>query len=129
MNQHTAGGADVMSESGGTEVGVTARDISALVCPGRRDQTVPASLIARGSYRPVHGDRRQRAPRGPLGGNMHHRTTRRLAAAISIGLSAALATTLGLAAPAQAAERGETRAARAAQLTDFGYRGDVYGVK
>lgn len=60
---------------------------------------------------------------------MQHSTTRRVAAAISIGLSAALATTSGLAAPAQAGERAEARAARAAQLTDFGYRGDVYGVK
>lgn len=57
---------------------------------------------------------------------MQHSTTRRLAAAVSIGLSAALAATSGLAMPAQAAERAE---AGTAQLTDFGYRGDVYGVK
>jgi hypothetical protein len=60
---------------------------------------------------------------------MEHTTRRRLSVAISVGLSAGLALGAGLAAPAQAAEGTHTRAARAAALTDFGYRGDVYGVK
>ena len=51
---------------------------------------------------------------------------RRLAAAISIGLSAGLALTSVVTAPAQAADRSEASTAR---LSDFGYRGDVYGVK
>ena len=64
---------------------------------------------------------------------MEKSSTRRLAAGIStglgIGLSAGLVLTTGLVAPAQTAERPETRAARTGALTDFGYRGDVYGVK
>jgi hypothetical protein len=64
---------------------------------------------------------------------MEKSSTRRLAAVIStglgIGLSAGLVLTTGLVAPAPAAERPETRAARTGALTDFGYRGDVYGVK
>lgn len=57
---------------------------------------------------------------------MEHTIRRRLTAAISVGLSAGLA--LGAGVSAQAADGADTRAARAA-LTDFGYRGDVYGVK
>ena len=60
---------------------------------------------------------------------MEHTIRRRLTAAISVGLSAGLALGAGLVAPAQAADGADTRAARAAALTDFGYRGDVYGVK
>jgi hypothetical protein len=61
---------------------------------------------------------------------MEHRSSRRLPAAISLGLSAAVVLAAGLAAPAQAADRTEARTdARGAALTDFGYRGDVYGVK
>ena len=64
---------------------------------------------------------------------MENSRTRRLADAIStglgIGLGAGLVLTTGLVAPAQAAEGPETRAARTGALTDFGYRGDVYGVK
>ena len=64
---------------------------------------------------------------------MENSRMRRLADAIStglgIGLGAGLVLTTGLVAPAQAAEGPETRAARTGALTDFGYRGDVYGVK
>ena len=55
-------------------------------------------------------------------------TQRRLAAAVSLGLSAALALSTG-AAPAQAGASAAARAATSDQLTVFGYRGDVYGVK
>jgi hypothetical protein len=55
-------------------------------------------------------------------------TQRRLAAAVSLGLSAALALSTG-AAPAQAGGSADARAAASDQLTAFGYRGDVYGVK
>ena len=55
-------------------------------------------------------------------------TQRRLAAAVSLGLSAALALSTG-AAPAQAGGSADARAAASDQLTDFGYRADVYGVK
>ncbi|NYE37706.1 hypothetical protein F4692_002839 [Nocardioides cavernae] len=58
-------------------------------------------------------------------------TRRRLTTAVALTLGAALTTTVGLA-PARAEAPGATTAARAAQadvLTDFGYRGDVYGVK
>ena len=54
-------------------------------------------------------------------------TQRRLVAAVSLGLSAALALSTG-AAPAQAGGSTDARAAKADQLTGFGYRGDVYGV-
>lgn len=57
---------------------------------------------------------------------MERHTTRRISAAIGAGLSIGLALSAGLAAPAQAGERADARAAR---LSDFGYRGDVYGVK
>jgi hypothetical protein len=61
---------------------------------------------------------------------MEHRSSRRLPAAISLGLSAAVVLAAGLAAPAQAADRTDARTdARGSALTDFGYRGDVYGVK
>lgn len=60
---------------------------------------------------------------------MENTIRRRLTAAISVGLSAGLALGAGLASPAQAGDRTDTRAAGAASLTDFGYRGDVYGVK
>ena len=53
---------------------------------------------------------------------MEHRTPRRLAAAISLSLALTAA-----AAPAGAADRASSR--ESASLTDFGYRGDVYGVK
>jgi hypothetical protein len=56
------------------------------------------------------------------------KTQRRLVAAVSLGLSAALALSTG-AAPAQAGGSTDARAAKADQLTGFGYRGDVYGVK
>lgn len=59
---------------------------------------------------------------------MERHITRRLSPVIGTGLSIGLALSAGLAAPAQAADRSEARAASAA-LTDFGYRGDVYGVK
>ncbi|KRE95194.1 hypothetical protein ASG76_05850 [Nocardioides sp. Soil774] len=56
------------------------------------------------------------------------RTRRRRATAIStaLGLGLALATA---AAPATAADGAVVRAAQADRLSDFGYRGDVYGVK
>ncbi|CAM3884813.1 choice-of-anchor P family protein [Nocardioides zeicaulis] len=54
---------------------------------------------------------------------MHHRT-RRLAAAVSAGLSAGLVLAAVSAVPAQAHQRDA-----GAGLSDFGYRGDVYGVK
>jgi hypothetical protein len=60
---------------------------------------------------------------------MEHTVRRRLTTAISIGLSAGLVLGAGLATPAQAADDVDARAARGAELTDFGYRGDVYGVK
>jgi hypothetical protein len=56
---------------------------------------------------------------------MHH-TRARLAAAVATTLSLGLALT-AIAAPAGASDR--TSAREGAQLTDFGYRGDVYGVK
>ncbi|GAA5117726.1 hypothetical protein GCM10023339_29090 [Alloalcanivorax gelatiniphagus] len=61
---------------------------------------------------------------------MEKKVRRRLSAAVAIGVGAALTLSTGLA-PAQATDGGTThaRAARAATLTDFGYRGDVYGVK
>ena len=55
-------------------------------------------------------------------------TQRRLAAAVSLGLSAALALSTG-AGPARAGGSADARAATSDQLTTFGYRGDVYGVK
>ena len=55
-------------------------------------------------------------------------TQRRLAAAVGLGMSAALALSTG-AAPAQAGSSPDARATTADQLTAFGYRGDVYGVK
>ena len=61
---------------------------------------------------------------------MQRTTRRRSAAATSLVLAAGLALTTGactLAAPAQAA--GATQARADGRLTDFGYRGDVYGVK
>lgn len=59
---------------------------------------------------------------------IRRRLTAMLTAALSVGLSAGLALG-GVSAPAQAADGADTRTARAAALTDFGYRGDVYGVK
>lgn len=56
---------------------------------------------------------------------MHHRTRRRLVAAVSAGLGAGLVLASAAAVPAQAQERAGSGAA----LSDFGYRGDVYGVK
>ena len=56
------------------------------------------------------------------------KTQRRLVAAVSLGLSAALALST-VVAPAQAGGSADSRAAKAAQLTSFGSRGDVYGVK
>ena len=58
---------------------------------------------------------------------MPRTTRRRTAAATSVVLAAGLALTATLAAPAQAA--GTTQARADDRLTDFGYRGDVYGVK
>lgn len=57
--------------------------------------------------------------------HMHH-TRARVAVAVAAGLSLGLALTAA-AAPAGAADRTSSRASAA--LTDFGYRGDVYGVK
>ncbi len=59
---------------------------------------------------------------------MEHTLKRHLATAVSLGLSAGLVLAAGLASPAMAGDRTDTRAARA-PLSDFGYRGDVYGVK
>ncbi|MCQ4062305.1 hypothetical protein FK516_31025, partial [Klebsiella pneumoniae] len=56
---------------------------------------------------------------------MEHRTPRRLAAGLSLGL--ALTATVATVVPAGAADRTSSR--ESASLTDFGYRGDVYGVK
>jgi hypothetical protein len=56
--------------------------------------------------------------------------SRRIATAIgTVVLSTGLVVTAGLAAPAVADDRTDARSARVARLTDFGYRGDVYGVK
>ncbi|MCW2737061.1 choice-of-anchor P family protein [Nocardioides sp.] len=57
---------------------------------------------------------------------MERPITRRLSSAIGAGLGIGLVLSAGLTAPAQAGERAD---ARTAGLTDFGYRGDVYGVK
>jgi hypothetical protein len=54
-------------------------------------------------------------------------TRRRIGAAIALGLSAGIALTGGSSAAVQAATTD--RAAKGTQLSDFGYRGDVYGVK
>lgn len=59
---------------------------------------------------------------------MERHPTRRLSATIGASLSIGLVLSAGITAPAQADERAAARSARAA-LTDFGYRGDVYGVK
>ena len=61
---------------------------------------------------------------------MEKQVQRRLTAAVAIGVGAALSLATGIA-PAQAAGDSTTsaRAARADSLTNFGYRGDVYGVK
>ena len=56
------------------------------------------------------------------------RRPRRITAAIGTVLSAGLVVTAGFAVPV-AADDTDARSARAARLTDFGYRGDVYGVK
>ncbi|GAA1938753.1 choice-of-anchor P family protein [Nocardioides hwasunensis] len=58
---------------------------------------------------------------------MHHTHHRRRSTAVGLALSTALALSAGLAAPAQAA--GGSSAQARAGLTNFGYRGDVYGVK
>ncbi len=60
---------------------------------------------------------------------LRHQIGHRLTAAIAVGLSGGLVLAAGLAAPAQAQEGTGARTAREAGLTDFGYRGDVYGVK
>lgn len=57
---------------------------------------------------------------------MERHITRRLAPAFGAALSIGLVLSAGLAVPVRADERAEARSAR---LTDFGYRGDVYGVK
>jgi hypothetical protein len=59
---------------------------------------------------------------------MERHFARRLSPAIGAGLSIGLVLSAGLAAPAGATDGTDARAAAAA-LTDFGYRGDVYGVK
>ncbi|WP_210650626.1 choice-of-anchor P family protein [Nocardioides sp. SYSU D00065] len=53
----------------------------------------------------------------------------RTLAALSLGLSAALALSSAVGVPAQGSDPIDARAGSAPQLTDFGYRGDVYGVK
>ncbi|SEC77449.1 hypothetical protein SAMN04489844_2962 [Nocardioides exalbidus] len=62
---------------------------------------------------------------------MNSTTRRRLGGALAIGLSAGIALTGGSGAAVQAAtsERAGAHHAKAAQLSDFGFRGDVYGVK
>lgn len=62
---------------------------------------------------------------------MDKKMQRRLTRAAAVTLAAALATTVANA-PAVAGQPGagaDARAAKAEELTDFGYRGDVYGVK
>lgn len=58
---------------------------------------------------------------------MQRTTRRRTTAATSVALAAGLALAASLAAPAQAGGSTEQRAQDT--LSDFGYRGDVYGVK
>lgn len=60
---------------------------------------------------------------------MERHISRRLSAAVGGGLCVGLVLTAALATPVQATDRSEARAAARAGLTDFGYRGDVYGVK
>jgi hypothetical protein len=59
-----------------------------------------------------------------VGRAARHRTVAVVGTALSLGLALATA-----AAPATAADGSVGRAAQADRLTDFGYRGDVYGVK
>lgn len=62
---------------------------------------------------------------------MDNTVRRGVTAAVAVGVSAVLAMSAG-SAPAQAGQSvaaSATRAAQADRLTDFGYRGDVYGVK
>ncbi len=61
---------------------------------------------------------------------MQRHLTRWISAAVGAGLGIGLVVPAGLATPARADERPDARAAVPAPgLTDFGYRGDVYGVK